>query len=170
MSPGITVSPANLLTSTGRIFSAFHPIVTVENINETAGEDVLTNDQLNTVLAEFKRQGALDTLSKIFDAHVLYEPLKDYAVEVEQYAGVIVEVYGLTVAKMAMQMMLSSKRVNHTERNAKYSLLKVELEGFRDQNGILISRGVNSLLKAAIIDAQNIIFPQKPSIYGNPEW
>lgn len=170
ISAGLVISEENLRSDTGRVFSAFHPLVTVENVNDTAGDDAITISQLNSELYGFKKQAASKTLSQIFSNSPQYDPFRDYGGEVVKYLDVIVEAYGFNVAAMTMQMMLTSKRVNDTERKTKYGFIKTELEGIKDEYGRTVSRGILSRLTGAVIDAQKIIFPQSIEIYGDPEW
>lgn len=164
------ISDENKESLTGRLFKDFHQLTLSEDIYKTGGDDVLTIEQLNTLLLGFKKAGALETLTLIFNNSPRYDPLQDYEGTVVKYQGVISQVYGLVVCKLALQMMATSKRVNDTERKTKYGLLKTELEGVRNEQGIIVSRGVIGNLANAVFKAQEIIFPQPIEIIAENLW
>jgi len=166
---GFTLNEENLTSTSGRIFESYHALVTAANVYETMDIINASNEQINDELLKYKKQGALEALQAVFDNSPGYDPDRDYAVEVEKYKGLLQAVMGYSVAAMVLRMMINSKRINETERKSKYSLLKVELEGFRDGNGILQSRGVLSMLNEAIRKAQQIIFPDNVEIH-NYDW
>lgn len=166
----IVVDPTNLESTSGRIFNSFHALVIAENVKETTKKINPSNVELNEVLFEFKTQGALETLNKIFDNSEDYNPDLDYQKTIERYRGLIVEVMGLAVAKIVLNSMMHSQRINNTERQAKYSMLKVEVEGFRTNEGTLISKGVLARFEDAVCNAKRIIFPFRVEIYGDDEW
>lgn len=162
----IVVDPLNKLSTSGLVFKSFHSLVRVENVHETTSIINPTDQQLNNILLEFKTQGALKALNRIFDNSTSYNPVEDYHATIVKYRGVIIEVVGLAVCAMVLQSMLTSKRINETERAAKYSMLKVEIEGFRNDQGIQVSRGVLSLLDSAIRAAKDAIFPSNIEIHS----
>jgi len=169
--PGIgAISDLNKASSTGRLFNGFHALVTSEDVYKTVGDDPLNNDQLNAVLLGFKKQGALEALTLIFNNSPQYNPLEDYAGTVVKYIGVIHRVYGYVVAAMAMQSMLTSKRINDVERKTRYGLLKTELEGVKNEKGVTVSRGLISRQAYAVSEAQKIIFPNDVLIIGENVW
>lgn len=169
--PGVSpISDENKAAISGRLFQSYHATCTSENVYKIIGDEPLSNEELNATLLGFKRQGALETLQLIFDNSPQYNPSEDYAGTVVKYIGVIQKVYGLTVSAMVLQNMLTSKRVNDTERATRYGLLKTELEGVKNETGITVSRGVIAKQATAVLKAQEIIFPEDILIIGESVW
>jgi len=167
LNTALSISAANATTSSRRRFNGFHPLVTSENVFETAGREVLTNDQLNAELYSYKEQAALETINKIFNSSPRFIPSRDYGGTVVNYLGVIVEVYGLVTCVNVLKMFSTSIRTNTTERRVKYGLAKVELDGYTDNNGKKVSFGLEYKLSKAITDAQKAIFPSKYIVDGS---
>lgn len=166
----LVITTENLKSTTGRLFNSFHPLVTVENVNDTAGLKPIDIDQLNTELYGFKKQAALQTLNKVFNSSPQFNPALDYGGDVVKYNGLLSDVYGLACSAMVIQMMLTSMRINEIERRTKYGVLKVELDGFRNDQGVLISKGLKAMLNEATINARKIIFPETIDMYGDNLW
>jgi hypothetical protein len=81
---------------------------------------------------------------------------------------------GYAMASRVMQLVISTTRSNIPERkNAEfYQIVKTELEGVVNQEGVLIANGVNGHYNASIISIINILFPliilTPPEIAGKP--
>lgn len=161
----LIVQEDNLVTLTGRIFKTFHPLSIVENIVQTALPINPSDSTWNNTLREFKTQGALEILNKIFDNSKEYDTTKDYQDTIEKYNGLIAEAYGRSVVVSVLRMMLHTTRINATERQAKFGMIQAELEGYRDEYGRLLTDGAISKLEKAINKAKEIIFPETIDIY-----
>ena len=75
-----------------------------------------------------------------------------------------------------MQLFLTTSRSNSKERTIQtsYQVLKVELEGVRDENGKVIANGVSQMADLAIANIISILFPiEKKSVaklFGRKVW
>lgn len=161
----LDIEEENIETLTGRIFKSFHHLSTTQNVIDTSLPINPTDPQWNQTLKDFKKQGALEILNKIFDNSKDYDTSKDYHDTIEKYKGLIAEAYGRSVVVLVLRMMLHTTRINATERQAKFGMVQAELEGYRDEYGRLLTDGAISKLEKAINNAKRIIFPETIDIY-----
>lgn len=158
---GLTIDQANSSGTSGRLFKYFHSLVTVENINASIDKINADSTQFNAILLEIKTNAVLEILPLILDKHTDYDALKDYDSTIESNITLFDDAIGYKVAINCLEMFLSTKRSNFSERNVKLSAsnLKLELEGFRNDNGVLVAQGLVQKFNKSIKDARNKIFP-----------
>ncbi len=144
----------------------------VENVFDTMPNRDADNDALKAYLDELKDQAVRSVLSKVFDnnerASIKVSAYgrrvdvswTDYSAMIISRASVLDDAVGYQQACNVLELMLSTARSNTTERTGKdYQTLKVELEGFTNEGGHLVSRGLFYKLNGAIISAIDILFP-----------
>lgn len=169
----ITVADDHKIGTSGRLFSFFHKLVTLENLYATVEEINLTEEDFNAYLEQMKQDAVLSVLTRIMHQNKEYLDSFDYSDILLKKVALFDEPIGYTLAVTALEQMVSTARVNDNERssNIAYNKLKIELEGVTDDHGRLIAKGIISKLYASIKKASDIIFPAKPLTIDNaPYW
>lgn len=172
----IVISEANSYGSSVRLFKSFHALVTIDNILNTTNvflaNSVDSSVKFNAILNEFRIGATLEILPLIMDKNSKYDVVTDYDQIILDNIVLFDDAIGYKVAMMVLEMMISSNRSNILERNAKLSAsnLKLELEGFRNDTGILIANGLVHKLDKAVRKATNKIFPFEVIIKDGNAW
>lgn len=169
----IELDEANSVGSTGRFFKSFHSLVTVENILAALpdlGEDA--NVKFNEYLEGLRFQAALEVAPLIMDKNPDYVNSIGYDAVIEENAILFDDAIGYKVAMMVLELFITTKESNLVERNAKMAMsnLKLELEGFRNDTGILVASGLVQKFDKAIRKATNKIFPSVPTVGDANAW
>ncbi|WP_177764009.1 hypothetical protein [Flavobacterium sp. I3-2] len=168
----VEISEENQTATSGRYVNSFHQLANLENIFFTINENQTGEETFNIFLEAMRKQAAIEVLNKILDQHEDYDFEKDYDSIVNKYQSLFDEPLGYLLAIKAIELFVSSNRSNAVERNSKLSfqMLKVELEGVRNDNGHLISEGLNSKFHTSIKKAQKKIFPRQIQIISDKVW
>lgn len=163
---------ANLTGESGRNFQSFHRLVTVENIYDAVPEVEMEEGAFNQYLSGLRLQAVLAVLPEIMDKNIQYKTETDYSQIIIDNALLFDDAIGYKCAVMVLEMLISTKRSNLAERNAKLSVsnLKLELEGFRNDNGILVAKGITQKLEMAIRKAARKIFPNQIIVTSEKIW
>ena len=156
----------------GREFKNFHALVTIENIYATVDKVNESEDNFNAILDGFRKSAVLEILPLILDKHIDYDYLTDYDKTIEQAYTLFDDAIGYNVAIMVLEMFMSTGRSNISERNSKLSIsnLKLEIEGYRNEAGALVAKGLTHKLSNAIIEARYKIFPYKVIVQDGNAW
>jgi hypothetical protein len=167
-----TLSEANSAGESNRIFKSFHSLVTVENIFH-CNEVILANESgssnaLNDILDRFRLDAAREVLPLVLDRNLQYITTESYDKAIEDNIVLFDDCLGYKVAIMVLEMFMSTNRVNIQERNAKLTKanLMLEINGYRNENGGLIARGLVQEFNSAVKAATLKIFPVAPPING----
>lgn len=162
----------NLTGESGRNFQSFHQLVTVENIYDAVQEVEMEAGAFNAYLTEVRIQAVLAILPEIMDKNLKYENATDYTDAIIQNAALFDDAIGYKAAMMVLELFMSTKRSNLAERNAKLAVsnLKLEIEGFRNDNGVLVAKGITQKLEKAIRTATNKIFPKEIIVTSEVIW
>lgn len=168
----ITINAENLIATSGRRVNSFHQLANVVNLYYTIDESFTIESDFNILLKEIRLQAAIEVMNKILDQHHCYDFDFDYDKKLEKYQSLFDEPLGYLIAIKCIETYISSSRSNYIERNAKlaFEMLKIELEGVKNEQGITISQGINSKFYASIKKAQKKIFPEPIQIIGGNEW
>src|SRR5690606_12022586 len=168
----ITIDEENLIATSGRRVNSFHQLANVVNLYYTVDESFTIESDFNSLLKEIRLQAAIEVMNKILDQHHCYDFDFDYDKKLEKYQSLFDEPLGYLIAIKCIETYISSSRSNYIERNAKlaFEMLKIELEGVKNEQGITISQGLNSKFYASIKKAQKKIFPEPIQIIGGNEW
>jgi hypothetical protein len=155
-----------------RVFKNFHALVTVENILAGIINSDANDEEFNIILQEFRTGAVLEILPLILDQHPDYVVAESYDTKISENITLFDDAIGYKVAIMVIEMLMSTNRSNITERNAKLSVsnLKLELEGYRNDAGILVAQGLVHKFSKAIKDASNKIFPFKIIVQDGNAW
>ena len=168
----LQISEAIQIGASGRIFKSFHSLVTLENIIAAIENLQPTAEEFEAILNEFKKGAVLEVLSLVLDSHQDYINDDSYDATITQNIILFDNAIGYKVAIMVIEMFMSTKRNNIVERNAKLSVsnLKLELEGYRNDSGILVAKGLVHKFENAIKTAQKKIFPFKLTVEDGNAW
>lgn len=168
----LQISEAIQNGASGRIFKSFHSLVTLENIIAAIENLQPTAEEFEAILNELKKGAVLEVLSLVLDSHQDYINDDSYDATITQNISLFDNAIGYKVAIMVIEMFMSTKRNNIVERNAKLSVsnLKLELEGYRNDSGILVAKGLVHKFENAIKTAQKKIFPFKLTVEDGNAW
>ena len=168
----LAISEAIQNGASGRVFKSFHSLVTLENIIEAIEKREPTAEQFEAILNEYRKGAVLEVLSLVLDSHEDYINDDSYDASITQNINLFDNAIGYKVAIMVIEMFMSTKRSNIVERNAKLSVsnLKLELEGYRNDSGILVAQGLVHKFGNAIKLAQNKLFPFKIIVQDGNAW
>lgn len=183
----IILSPENVESVSGRFFDSFHQLSIVENVYKCITNKDVGDTEFNDFLLKMKKDCVLEVLNKIFDTNPLANLSKtedvkslnyksDYTSDIALKTSLFDDAIGYAMAVRCLQLFISSTRSNNTERKIgqSYELLKVELEGVVNTEGVLVAKGAIGYYDASIINAIKIIFPtetkSKKRLYGRSVW
>ena len=168
----LQISEAIQIGASGRIFKSFHSLVTLENIIAAIENLQPTAEEFEAILNELKKGAVLEVLSLVLDSHQDYINDDSYDATITQNISLFDNAIGYKVAIMVIEMFMSTKRNNIVERNAKLSVsnLKLELEGYRNDSGVLVAKGLVHKFENAIKTAQKKIFPFKLTVEDGNAW
>ena len=157
----LAIDEANSIGTSKRVFKSFHQLVTVENIHASIDDIEADTTKFNTILLQIKSDAVRDVLPLIMDKSDDYDNTKDYSNIINENLILFDDAIGYKVAMSVLEMFVSTKRSNLPERNAKLSInnLKLELNGYRNDSGHLVTRGLTHELNDAIKTAKRKIFP-----------
>lgn len=158
----ISIDEAHKTGTSFRTFKGFHKLVTLENLYATVDVIDMDSEDFNDYLTQLKSDSARSALNKILNQHKLYLDSFDYSDTIITKIQLFTEVYGYQLSFNVLEQMMTTKRENIEERNAKlaYAALKMELEGAVNDNGSVISKGIERRLLSAVYNAQKTLFPE----------
>ena len=168
----LTISEAIQNGDSGRTFKSFHSLVTLENIIAGIEKEQPTATQFEQILNEYRKGAVLEVLNVIMDQHPDYVANDSYDAIITENIALFDNAIGYKVAIMVIEMFMSTKRNNIVERNAKLAVsnLKLELEGYRNDSGVLVAQGLVHKYGNAIKLAQNKLFPFKVVVNDGNAW
>jgi hypothetical protein len=169
----IDVDEANSVGTSQRVFKSFHALATLENILATIDNVSITAADFNTILNDFRANTVREIMPLILDKHVDYDASIDYDQIITDNIVLFDDAIGYKVVIMVLESFVSTKRINISERNSKLAMsnLKLELNGYRNDAGTLVARGLTHELSKAIKDASKKIFPYKVLVKdGSNNW
>jgi len=162
----LEVDADNLEGTSGKHFNSFHKLIDVEYIAQTLNDTNLDAETLNAELADIRKQAVLTVLSSVFDSNRCYLPDFDYSNGINSRVALFDDAIGYVVAISVLQLYVSTRRSNIDERNTKMAVqnLKLELEGYRNDNGILVAKGLTWYRDNAIRNVVRVFFPQSITV------
>lgn len=168
----LEISEAIQNGASGRFFKSFHSLVTLENIIAAIEKQNINSEEFEALLNEYRKAASLEVLSLILDSHQDYVSNDSYDATITQNVSLFDNAIGYKVAIMVIEIFMSTKRSNIVERNTKLSVsnLKLELEGYRNDSGVLVAKGLVHKFENAIKTAQKKIFPFKLTIENGNAW
>lgn len=160
------ISSDNLVKDSGLTLNSFHKLVTVENIYHCHPQVDMSISKLNAYLKELLDNVVREILNDVFVMDYRADVTEDYSSTIANCAsaGVFDNAIGYCHAVKVLELISSNVRSNRVERlNVdSFQMLKSELEGYRNPEGRLISRGVVFKCKDA---RENV----KAKFYGTDE-
>ena len=168
----LEISEAIQIGASGRFFKSFHSLVTLENIIAAIEKQNINAEEFEALLNEYRKGASLEVLSLILDSHQDYVSNDSYDAIITQNVSLFDNAIGYKVVIMVIEMFMSTKRSNIVERNAKLAVsnLKLELEGYRNDSGVLVAKGLVHKFENAIKTAQKKIFPFKLIVQDGNAW
>lgn len=168
----LTISEAIQNGASGRTFKSFHSLVTLENIIAVIEKEQPSATQFEQILNEYRKGAVLEVLNVIMDQHPDYVANNSYDAIITENIALFDNAIGYKVAVMVIEMFMSTKRNNIVDRNAKLAVsnLKLELEGYRNDSGVLVAKGLIHKFGTAIKLAQNKLFPFKVVVNDGNAW
>lgn len=168
----LVLNSTNLAGTSGRNFQSFHQLVTVENVLAAIGKMNATAEEFNAILSDIRKQAVLEIVPLIIDKNLDSIQSEDYTSMIIENAVLFDDAIGYKVAISVLELFVSTKRSNLTERNAKLAIsnLKLELNGFRNDSGYVVAKGLIFYLNDAIKTATNKLFPLKVIIQDGNAW
>lgn len=159
----VELSTDNSTGTSGRFFGSFHSLVTIDNIYASVEEPNMEEEDFNVYLDGLRQDVATEVLSKVLNSNPAYIDTFDYSNTIETKAGVLDECIGYVMANKVIELLVTTKRIGTDERANKlsYSILKVELDGVKNDKGFVVSKGIVYKMNAAIKTATKIIFPKE---------
>lgn len=166
------LSDENKTAESGKTFNWYHSLVLVDAIYAAVPEVNMEDADFNEYLSTIRKQAVTSVLTSILDAHIDYDPTKDYSNILTGRPTLFDDAIGFSVAIKMIELFISTTRSNFQERSAKmsYQTLKIELEGAKNDNGHFVARGIVYKLEQSIKYAQKIIFPSKIVVQNGNAW
>lgn len=168
----IIVDSVNMTATSERKVNTFHSLASVENIYSAVSEVNMTQVKFNEFLFSIKMQSVREVVSAMLDQHHLYDETFDYSSVILSKVRLFDDPIGYTIAIKILELFVASARINATERSnsMSFQMLKVELEGAKNENGHLVAKGIIAKKELVIRKAQRILFPDPITIQSISLW
>lgn len=168
----VQLSDTNKKGVSGKHFQSFHNLVSIENMYAAVPKIDMESAAFNAFLTDMRLQATLQALNDIMETNESYDPENDYTNVLISNAALFDNAVGYKVAINVLEMFLSTIRSNLPERNAKLSAsnLKLELKGFRNDNGHVVADGLEAFYQLAIDKAGKKLFPLKAIVQNGKPW
>ncbi|CAL2077678.1 conserved protein of unknown function [Tenacibaculum sp. 190524A02b] len=139
-----------------------HKLVTISNIHAIQPEENISKEKFNQYLRQLVSSCVYKILEDVFDSEV--DSKENYDLLVSNNPSLFDESLKHYMTIQVIQLMITTNRRNSEERLLKssYPKLKVELDGTKNENGKVLSVGVNYLYSKSIKNIKNKLFPSKP--------
>lgn len=168
----VAIAPEVILSTSNRYVNSFHQLAIVENLYSAVPQENMLELDFNTYLQGIKTQAVSSALTEIInkDSRSLIDT--DYSNIILTNPYIFDDVIGYTIAVNCLELFVSSNRKNLSERNAKLAIgnLKLELEGAKNDGGVLVASGIKREKFYAIKKAKDVIFPFEIPIDGTKYW
>lgn len=171
----IVISDTDLINGTSnRKFNYFSKFAIIENVYDAIVNANATSVTLEEQLSELRNQAALSALNDVFDSDeraYYFECAfgnridisnKDYSDRIQSNARLFDNAVGYGVALKTVELLLSSSRINATNRSNKFteSELMTELHGLRNKDGKVLEMGLMAKYSIEIKKIIEILFPK----------
>lgn len=168
----VSLSQVNATGTSDKHFQSFHNLVSIDNIHAAVAEIDMGELLFNDLLEDIRVQATLQTINDVLENNEKYVAETDYSDLIITNASLFDTAVGYKVATSVLEMFLSTSRSNLHERNAKLaaSNLKLELEGFTNENGNLVAKGIKYYYQTAIKKAASKLFPFEVIITSEKIW
>lgn len=170
----IILAPENGASESGRYFSFFNPLVTVENVFASIPNKDVDNTTLNAILNRLKVEGVMDVLSKVYNLNTrATAAVTNDIISIKfalDYSNVIIlsksyfdEAIGYSVAIKTLELLLTTERSNlkTVANKSQYDAIPQYLKGWFNPDGNIVSKGLDAVYAETIIKLINVLFPTK---------
>lgn len=166
------ISDTNLESTSGKTFQSFHQLITVENLLNVGLPESATEEIFNDTLTKIKEQAVLTVLHDAVEESTSYDPAVDYTDMLTKNAALFDKAIGYAGVVSSLELMMTSNRINTEERNLKLSAasLKLELEGYRNDAGVTVAKGIRYRYDKAILKIKSKLFPEGPTVNSDKIW
>lgn len=161
----VVIQPEHITGTSGRTVPYFHRLATLDNLFAAVSNSVTETEEFNAYLLQMKTDAVKSVLTSIMELDKGYRSDVDYSDTLIKRPELFDDSIGYSLAISVIEQLVSTSRINREERSAslKYDKLKIELEGFRDEKGNVLAKGLRADLYRSVKKAAKIIFP-KPLI------
>lgn len=155
-----------------RTFDYFHKLVYLDSIYLSVAKQDMDQEEFEVELEKLRMNSAISTLSRVLMQNPEYIDEKNYDEIITAKTAILEEVYGYTLAIDVLELFITSPRSNLATINANlsYEKLKLDLYGFKNEQGVEVAAGLVSKLETAIKKATNAIFPVNVKIKDGKVW
>jgi len=168
----ISVDASNQTGTSGRTISGFHKLATIKNLYETVEVVDMVGPSFNSYLAQLKTDAVKAVLVRILNQNNKYLDSEDYSGTIISKAELFDEAVGYAMAISAIEQFISTTRKNSTVRSLEgsYKMLKIELEGAKNNKGAVVAVGLRNKLTTSIKTCSDSIFPNPLKITSKQIW
>lgn len=126
----------------------------------------------NSHLLQLKTDAVKSVLVRILNQNNMYLDSFDYSGTIITKSELFDEAVGYTMAISAVEQFISTTRTNSTVRSIEgsYKMLKIELEGAKNNKGAIVAVGLRNKLTTSIKKCSDSIFPNPLKITSKPIW
>lgn len=168
----VELSEDNKKGTSNKHFQSFHSLVCIDNIYASVPDVNMDSDEFNELLSDIRLQATLQTINDVLESNLDYVVETDYSDVMISKASLFDNAIGYKCAINVLEMFLSSTRSNLDERNAKLSAsnLKLELKGFKNDNGHVVATGLETFYQSAVKKASSKLFPLEVIVKNGKSW
>ncbi|NQY43952.1 MAG: hypothetical protein HRT87_11485 [Legionellales bacterium] len=168
----ISIDVPNQTGTSGRTISSFHRLATLKNLYETVEVISMDGPSFNSYLLQLKTDAVKSVVVRILNQNNLYLDSFDYSGTIITKTELFDEAVGYAMAISAIEQFISTTRTNSTIRSLEgsYKMLKIELEGAKNNKGVVVAVGLRNLLTTSIKTCSDSIFPNPLKITSKPIW
>jgi hypothetical protein len=168
----IDIDDALKIGTSQRTFSYFHKLVIIPNLYFTVPTVDMPKADFEEILDQLRIDAVANALTTVLHQSSDYIDSFDYDETITEKIALFDDVIGYSLAMAAIELMVTSKRLNEDSRNISFSYqqLKIELEGLKNDGGHVISQGLSRKLHQAAKRARLIIFPHKVIVTAKKVW
>jgi len=153
----------------------FHALATVENLHASLPQVFETDGEksaFEALLEDLRVQSVVRAVNDVLECSIDYNPELSYDDLVVANIALFDNVIGYRLAITILEKCMTTTRTNIVERNAKLSVsnLKLEINGYRNEAGILVADGLGIMLHKSIKKAVRKLFPIKHVIKSVQAW
>lgn len=155
-----------------RKFQSFHQLVTVENVLAAVPDPAIDDTDFNAKLEEIRDNATRAILTLIIDLNPNSNLSKDYSSIIISNPALFDDAVGYKVAISVLELLISTERLNTTERSAQMAIsaLKLEIEGWKNDAGITVANGLGHKLDKAVTMASERLFQVKKTVTFKQIW
>lgn len=168
----VIIDNINSTATSGRKVNSFHALATVDNLFLGINKTNETSEKFNQLLLSIRNQSVTDITTVIFDQHTGYIDSFDYTPLILARPKIFDEAIGYSMAIRVLEILATSKRINENQENTNltFQMLKLELEGIKNESGLIVSTGIISKKETAIRKAQKVIFNEVAQVKSGKSW